>query len=276
VGSRTAAFHEHCSGICCQLSLKYATRVLQDLPQAGVTLLHSDLCLPGRDSQRLLRALRHHDRVRFVRMEAPDALRIVEEKGSISVHYGDQQGVTRVLVTELVVLLTAMEGRCDGAELAGLLGIERDEDGFFMAAYPQSDPLASTREGIVLAGCALAPGDIPTAVAQGQAAAGKILSRLVPGETLPLQAVTAEILPEQCSRCGLCRASCSSSAIDFSTVDEPPSINKVLCAGCGACAVACPSGAICFHHYTDQQLTAEWHRLVADSPKRDSHGARTV
>ncbi|HBZ57171.1 MAG TPA: hypothetical protein DEO88_17340 [Syntrophobacteraceae bacterium] len=276
VGSRDAASHECCSGICCRLSLKYTEKILQDLPETRVNLLHTELCLPGRDSQRLLATLKQNDQIRFLRMADPDTVQIDAHGDRASIRYRDEQGHVRTLSADLVVLLTGMEANRNGAELAVCFDIPQDENGFFMAAYPQSDPLASTREGIVLAGCALAPGDIPTAVAQGQAAAGKILSRLVPGETLPLQAVTAEILPEQCSRCGLCRASCPSSAIEFSIVDAPPSINKVLCAGCGACAVSCPSGAICFHHYTDQQLTAEWHRLVADSPKRDSHGARTV
>ena len=241
-----------------------------------MALLHTDLCLPGKDSQRLLADLSRNDRVRFLRMAAPDALQVVAQGDSASIRYRDEHGHTRTLTTDLVVLLTAMEGARDGAELAGLFDIGQDEDGFFMAAHRQTDPIASTREGIVLAGCAVGPGDIPTAVAQGQAAAGKILSQLVPGETLPLPAVTAEILPERCSRCGLCQASCPSSAIDFSAMDTPPSINKVLCAGCGACAVACPSAAICFHHYTDEQLTAELSILVGDSQGRDPHGTPTV
>jgi heterodisulfide reductase subunit A2 len=276
VGSRSEASHEYCSGICCRLSLKYAARVLEDLPETRVALLHTDLCLPGKDSQRLLATLSRSDRVRLLRMAAPDALQVVEQGDSTSIHYRDDHGHTQTLTTDLVVLLTAMEGARDGAELAGIFDIEQDEDGFFMAAHRQTDPIASTREGIVLAGCAVVPGDIPTAVAQGQAAAGKILSQLVPGETLPLPAVTAEIRPERCSRCGLCQASCPLSAIDFSAMDTPPSINKVLCAGCGACAVACPSGAICLHHYTDEQLTAELSILVGDSQGRVPHGTPTV
>jgi heterodisulfide reductase subunit A2 len=276
VGSRSEAFNEYCSGVCCRLSLKYAAKILQDLPEARVALLHTDMCLPGKDSQRLLAALSRGDRIRFLRMATPDALQVVEQGDSASIRYRDEHGHTRTLDTDLVVLLTAMEGDRDGAELAALFEIGRDEDGFFMAAHRQTDPLASTREGIVLAGCALAPGDIPTAVAQGQAAAGKILSRLHPGETLPLPAVTAEVLPERCSRCGLCRASCPSSAIDFPAEDIPPSINKVLCAGCGVCVVACPSGAICFHHYTDEQLSAELIGLVGESPGKVPHGTPSV
>jgi heterodisulfide reductase subunit A2 len=276
VGSRSEAFHEYCSGICCRLSLKYAARVLEDLPEARVALLHSDLCLPGKDSQLLLADLSRNNRVRFLRMAAPDALQVVEQGDSASIRYRDDRGYAQTLTTDLVVLLTAMEGARDGAELAVLFDIEQDEDGFFMAARRHSDPLASTREGIILAGCAMIPGDIPTAVAQGQAAAGKILSQLMPGETLPLPAVTAEILPERCSRCGRCQASCPSSAIDCFAMDTSPSVNKVLCSGCGACAVACPSGAICLHHYTDEQLTAELSILVGDSEGRVPHGTPRV
>lgn len=265
VGSRNAAFHEHCSGICCQLSLKYAANILQDMPEARVNILHSDLCLPGKVSQRLLASLGRSNRVRFLRLEAPDALQVDAHGEGASIRYRDFLGTARTLETDLVVLMTAMEGCHDGAELARCFDIERDEDGFFVAGHPQTDPIGSTREGILLAGCARGPGDIPMAVAQGQAAAGKILARLIPGETLSLQPVVAEILPERCSGCGICRAVCSASAIDFSEPNAPPGINVVLCSGCGSCAVACPSGAICFHHYTDEQLTAEIKGLVGDS-----------
>ncbi len=265
VGSRNAAFHEHCSGICCQLSLKYAAKILQDLPEASVAILHSDLCLPGKASQRLLASLARNDRAHFLRLGAPDAIQVDAHGEGASIRYRDAQGAERILETDLVVLMTALEGGHDGADLARRFDIQRDDDGFFLAAHPQSDPLEASREGILLAGCALAPGDIPTAVAQGQAAAGKILARLIPGETLPLQPVIAAILPERCSCCGLCRAVCSSSAIDASSSDAPPIVNAVLCSGCGSCAVTCPSGAICFHHYTDEQVTAEMEGLLGDS-----------
>jgi heterodisulfide reductase subunit A2 len=276
VGSRSAAFNDYCSGICCRLSLKYALKVLEELPETRVVLLHSDLCLPGKEAQRLLATLRRSDRVRFLRMAAPDAVQVVVEGDSACIRYLDERGQTRTLSTDLVILLTAMEGAHDGADMAGLLGIGQDEDGFFMAARPETDPIASSREGILLAGCARAPGDIPTAVMQGQAAAGKIHARLVPGETLPLPAVTAEILPERCSRCGLCQTWCPSSAIDHSVTDCVPKINAVLCAGCGICAVACPSGAIDLRHYTDEQLTVELSELVGDSLDKGPHDAATA
>lgn len=264
VGSRCGRFNAHCSGLCCRLSLKYAARILQELPETMVSLLHSDLCLPGREPQRLLATLSASDRARFLRMAAPDAVEVTAHRNGALIRYREAQGELHLLDADLVVLLTAMEGSEDGAELAGCLDVRRDENGFFMAAHPQLDPVSSTREGIFLAGCALGPCDVPTAIMQGQAASGKILARLIPGETISLQATTASILAEHCSRCGLCRAVCPSSAIHFPGPDNPPSIHVALCAGCGTCAVACPSGAIRHHHFTDAQILAELSELTRD------------
>jgi heterodisulfide reductase subunit A len=94
-------------------------------------------------------------------------------------------------------------------------------------------------------------------VAQGQAAAGKIVSSLVPGETLTLEAMTAAVEEDACSGCKICVGLCPYKAIAFNADRQISQIEEILCRGCGICAAACPSGAIKAKHFTDAQLTAE-------------------
>lgn len=51
----------------------------------------------------------------------------------------------------------------------------------------------------------------------------------------------AELTPELCTNCDLCRQSCRFGAI---TASEPYSVDPYGCEGCGVCAYVCPEGAI--------------------------------
>ncbi|MBW2264877.1 MAG: 4Fe-4S dicluster domain-containing protein [Deltaproteobacteria bacterium] len=117
-------------------------------------------------------------------------------------------------------------------------------------------------EGIFVAGCAQGPKDIGASVAQGQAAAGKILSRLVPGEKLALEAAVCEIDEGLCSGCKTCIGLCSYNAMTFDDKEKCVSINEVLCRGCGTCVAACPSGVIKAKHFTDRQMFSEIEGLL--------------
>ena len=129
-----------------------------------------------------------------------------------------------------------------------------------MAFLSRNTPLAPVStgiEGIFVAGCAKAPSSIQGSITQGLAAAGRILSRLIPGEMLALEAMTAQIDENLCSGCSICIGACPYKAIGKSEDGERIRVNEVLCRGCGVCAVACPSAAIRCRHFTDDQVYAE-------------------
>ena len=75
----------------------------------------------------------------------------------------------------MVILAPAIVGRPSAAELAGVLGIELDDAGFFRTRLDELLPTATSREGVYAAGCAIGPTDIATSVAQAAEAVGAIL-----------------------------------------------------------------------------------------------------
>ena len=105
--------------------------------------------------------------------------------------------------------------------------------------------------------------NIHGSVVQGQAAAGRVLSRLVPGEKLTLEPMTAVVDEDVCSGCKTCILLCPYKAITYEEKEKQARINEVLCRGCGVCAAACPSGAIKARHFTDRQVFAEIRGLLA-------------
>jgi heterodisulfide reductase subunit A2 len=113
-----------------------------------------------------------------------------------------------------------------------------------------------------MAGCAQGPKDIPSSVAQGHAAAGRIMGKLEPGEPLALEPMACEIDPEICSGCLVCKSLCAFKAIVREDCEPTVSINQAMCRGCGVCAAACPSGAVIARHFSTQAIFSELRGLI--------------
>lgn len=262
VGSRTSKFNEYCSGICCMYLLKFAHQANKKLPGVSITAMRSDLCLPGKESQGFFNKISRESGIELLHMKDPDSIEIVEEDGKILIKYTNICGKSDTVISDMVILAPAIEGARDAPDLAKIFDISQGEDGFFIEAHTNIAPASTDREGIFIAGCAQGPKDIQSSVAQAQAAAGSILSRLVPGEKLTLEAVTAEVDEDLCSGCKICIGLCYYKAIAYDDMEKYVTVNQVLCRGCGVCAAACPSGAIKANYFTDMEISEEIKGLV--------------
>jgi heterodisulfide reductase subunit A len=263
VGSRTEKFNEHCSGICCSYLLKFAHQTRKQLPAASIGMLYSDLCLPGKSAQAFCSKVSQLPDIKFHRMKTPDAVEVDAAKNQeIIIRYVDSTGTKLTIEADMVVLAASLEGAQGGAELGKILDIPVGAHGFFAEEDAMLAAVSTVKEGVFLAGCAQGPMDIQQAVAQGQAAAGKILQRLIFGEKLELEATAAQIDQALCSGCKACMQVCVYQAIGCDDASRQVCLNEILCKGCGVCVVTCPSGAITARHFTDGQITAEINGLM--------------
>ncbi|MBE9581724.1 MAG: CoB--CoM heterodisulfide reductase iron-sulfur subunit A family protein [Proteobacteria bacterium] len=262
VGSRTGEFHEHCSAVCCMYLLKFAHQVNGKLPGASMTGLYSDLCLPGKEAQGFFNKISLEANIQLMHMKHPDSIDITQENGKTLIRFTDIHGRSHGVASDMVVLAPAMEGARDAGTLAKLFDISLGQGGFFSEENTKVAPVSTAMEGVFIAGCAQGPKDIQSSVAQGQAAAGRILSRLVPGEKLALEPVTADVDEDLCCGCKLCVGLCPYKAIACDDLKKNVAINKILCRGCGVCAAACPSGAIKASHFTDVEVSQEIRGLL--------------
>jgi heterodisulfide reductase subunit A len=250
-----------CSGVCCFEGLKLARTVRHRAPDATVTLVHRDWCLPGREGQRFLRDA-VAEGVRFLRVGAHTPLDVRPREDRLEVRVSGATGWSQALAADMVVLVGGMRPGEGSDRLARLLGIPLDESGFFQAEHGRLASVATVREGIYLAGSARGPTDIQGAIASGAAAAGKILSRLLPGDRLELDPAVTSIERERCSGCRVCLTVCPYGAIRFDEAEHACEASAVLCRGCGSCAASCPSGAARSLHFTVEQIFAEIEGLV--------------
>jgi len=257
VGSRDKRYNEHCSGVCCAYSLKFAHLAKAKLPEASIVQIYSDFCLPGKASQGFFYQLDQDKKSEFLHMRGADTIKIDQKDGRIHITYTDVNGKPAQIAADMVILSPAIEGARDAETLARVLHISQGKAGFFVEEHAKLAPVSTMNEGVFIAGCAQGPKDIQSAVAEGQAAAGRIISRLIPGERLTLEPMVSVVDETCCSGCKTCIGLCPYKAPIYDAEKKCAVINELLCKGCGVCVAACPSGAIKARHFTDQQILAE-------------------
>jgi heterodisulfide reductase subunit A len=263
VGSRDRRYNHYCSVICCMQSLKFA-HLVKERTGAEVYNFYIDMRTAFKDYDEFYQKVLGEG-VHFVRgrvAEVTDAVRQSGEEGKLIIQAEDTfVGKQRRIPVDMVILSAALEPRPDSDEIAHKFGISCSANGWFIEKHPKLDPVATMTEGIYIAGCAQGPKDIPASVAQGAAAAARILGRINQKE-LALEPVKASVIEEKCSGCRICNNLCPFNAIIFHEDRLVTEINPALCQGCGTCVAACPSAAITGTQFSDQQILAQLEGLL--------------
>jgi heterodisulfide reductase subunit A len=167
---------------------------------------------------------------------------------------------------DMLVLATGIEPAPGTHKLQEMLGLQLSPDGFFLEAHPKLQPVDAATRGIFYAGCAEGPKDIKESVTQASAAAARAI-RLMQAEKITAEAITAEVIPEQCKACGRCAEVCPYHAISVDPKKKiPAQVAKAACSGCGTCAAECPFGAITMNHYTDAQIHEQIEAMLESAP----------
>jgi heterodisulfide reductase subunit A len=175
VGSRDQRFYRYCSRFCCMYSIKHAYQAL-DHGVRDVTVLYMDIRAFGKGFDGFWKRTQE-DGAKFVR--GRPARINPNHNGNIRVLYEHLEGAVRTEVDyDLVVLANAVTPPDGLVELAGLLGIGLDQDGFISSKETNGGLVMTSRPGIYAAGCACGPKDIPDSVAEGSGVAALALSHL--------------------------------------------------------------------------------------------------
>ncbi len=258
VGSRDKNYNPYCSSICCMQSLKFA-HLAHEKTGAQVYNFYIDIRTPQKDYEEFYNMVLDEGAI-FVRGkvgEITDMPRTEAEEGKLIVQVFDTLGgIQRRIPVDLVVLSAGLEPRADSHEVGKKFGISCGTAGWMIERHPKLDPVATMTEGIFIAGCAQGPKDIPASVAQGAAAAARVIAKVQQGQMM-LEPIRASIEEERCSGCRICNTMCPFNAISYDEAKKVSVINSALCQGCGTCVAACPAGAISGNHYNDLQIMAQ-------------------
>lgn len=248
----------YCSRVCCLYSLKFARYLKSKIPGVRVTHFYSELCLPGESAQRFYEETKELG-VDFIRAPYTE---VAGNGEGMAVKYETEAGPRDSLTADMVILVPALEPTGDAAKFAEILNIPMVESGFFSEEHEKLAPISTPTEGVFVAGCAQGPRDVADSIVQAEAAVGKILSALVPGRKLELEAKVSHISEAFCTGCQTCIFVCPYGAIALDPLRKVSMVNEVLCHGCGNCAAACPSGAASVRHFAFSQIYQELEEVL--------------
>jgi heterodisulfide reductase subunit A-like polyferredoxin len=163
------------------------------------------------------------------------------------------------IASDRLVLSAGMVAE-DTQELASILKLPRDDDGYFIEAHVKLRPVDVANEGIFLCGTAHSPKLISEAISQALAAASRATTFLSQAE-ITLSAVTARVDPEKCAACLVCVRACP-YGVPRINEEGASEIDEALCHGCGICAAECPAKAIELNWYEDDQIISKVDALL--------------
>lgn len=258
VGSRDRSVGRPlCSGFCCMYTAKQAILTKDHIPDSQSYVFYMDIRAVGKMYDEFTRRAVEEYGTEYIR-------------GRVSKIYPDGNGQyvvcgvdtllgKRVDVTcDMVVLAVGIESSKGASQLAEKLRISYDQYGFFVEGHVKLRPVETNTAGVYLAGVCQGTKDIPASVAQGSAAAAKVLS-LFARDKLESDPQIAHVNISRCVACGKCIRCCPFGAIkedNFRGMLKAKVIDTV-CQGCGVCTSTCPQGAIQLSHATDNEILAE-------------------
>ena len=178
VGSRDANFNPYCSRVCCMYSLKFAHLVKEKLPDAQCYEYYIDMRAFGKGYEEFFERIKEEG-VFVVRGRSA---KVTGSEDSLVVR-GEDILSDKLLEfpVDMVLLAVWLEPARGSEQLATLLRIPRDQDGWFSEADYNTDPTGTERGGIYVAGVCQGPKDIPDTVAQAAAVAARVLRSIVSG-----------------------------------------------------------------------------------------------
>ena len=253
VGSRDTE-RPYCSGVCCMLALKNAKLLKEEFPDASITICYIDMRTNEKGFEEYYQRALGSD-IRMIRGKVGEITEDPEtKKVKIRVYSSLTDEIIRINA-DLVVLSTAALPSKGTQQIAKVLNLDVDKNGFLTESHFGLMPQETKMKGIFIAGFAQGPKDIAYSVSQARAAASKVAELTAPGE-IDLELIIAEVDNDLCISCKRCEKECPKGAITVENNDGAI-VDEINCDGCGICATCCPTQAIDIRYYRDNQLFAE-------------------
>ncbi len=179
IGSRDENYNKYCSRVCCMYSLKLAHLTKEKLPDAEVSEYYIDMRAFGKGYEEFYERIKSEG-IKIIRGKTA---KIKDVNGKLLIRSEDiHQGRIIEQTVDMVILAVGLEPREDAGEVAKMLGLEQDSDGWFNETNYLTEPTSTYRGGIAIAGVCQSPKDIPDTVAQASASAARVLQSIMRGK----------------------------------------------------------------------------------------------
>ena len=252
----------YCSKICCMYTAKHTMLYKHKVHEGQAYVFYMDIRSGGKNYDEFVRRAIEEDGAVYLRGRVS---RIYRKDGRLVVLGTDTLSGKKVEIdADMIVLATAMQAQPQTNKLAQILGISYDQFEFLSEAHPKLRPVETNTAGVMLAGACQAPKDIPDAVAQGSAAASKVLG-IFSSDELEREPIVAAVNENLCSGCFICKTVCPYGAIEEKEIKDREgnlvkvvaNVNPGVCQGCGLCVATCRANCLDLAGFSDEQVYAE-------------------
>lgn len=159
-GSRDENFLPYCSGVCCMASLKQATYIREQYPEAEVYIFYIDIRSPGK-LEDFYQKIQEDEKIHLIKGKVAK----IEKEGSDVVVTAEDiaNNALQHLKVDMVVLATGIVPEAAGQKLP-VEGVRFDENGFITG-----------EEAVIPVGCAKSPMDVASSIQDATGAALKAI-----------------------------------------------------------------------------------------------------
>lgn len=220
VGSRDLGCDNgYCSSVCCMYSIKEALVAKEHDPEVDITIYYMDIRTQGKEFDKA-RERAESIGIKFVRARVAD---VTPWENRLQLTYSTMDGKHYFEPYDLVVLSVGLESPRDARGIAEKTGIELNRYDFCKTST--FAPLATSRDGVIVAGAFQSPKDIPESVTQASAAAAMAAGMLTKqrGQGIVHKSYLEEQAMDDEVRIGVFVCHCGiniSSVVDVNNVEE--------------------------------------------------------
>ncbi|MGA2146868.1 MAG: NAD(P)-binding protein [Bryobacteraceae bacterium] len=265
VGSRDKE-RPYCSRVCCTEAIKNAIKIKETNPAANVYVLYRDIRTYGFREAYYSKA--RELGVVFLRYEEDRKPEVTRNGERLEVAvYSPLMEREIAIPADLVVLSAGIVPDRDSKQVAQLLKVPLNSDGFFLEAHMKLRPVDFATDGVFVCGLAHAPKSIEETIIQAQAAAARA-SAILSKDYVELEATVSHVDEDRCDGCAYCVDPCPFKAIRLveyqwnGATKKRVQVDEAVCKGCGTCQATCPKNAIFVWHFRPEQLTAQIHAAL--------------
>ncbi|SHO47409.1 heterodisulfide reductase subunit A [Desulfopila aestuarii DSM 18488] len=256
----------YCSKVCCTHSVQTAIRLKKEDPKRNIFILFRDMRTYGQ-REALYRQARKMGII-FINYELHGKPTVTENGQVLDVEVWDHV-LHRPLkiVADMVILASAIRPKDNAKDLAKMLKVPVDGDGFFIEAHAKLRPVDFSTDGMFVAGLAHYPKPMEESVAQALAASSRAAT-LLSKMAVSLDAIKAIVDEKNCDGCALCVDVCPYKAITLMDRGDESggkivAVNVAKCKGCGLCMGTCPKRGVYVAGFTMKQISSQIQAALA-------------
>jgi len=178
VGSRDRQIgNEYCSKVCCGIASKQAIELRQQIPDSKVMIFYIDMRMYGYWENEIYWPAQEKYKVNFVKGVISEVL----PKGNQLLVRGEDTTMSRPMevTMDMIVLSVGMEPSAGTRAIAQLLDIQQNKYGFIEGGGAGGlDPVATSKDGVFVAGAASGPADLTDSISSAGLAAARALASI--------------------------------------------------------------------------------------------------